>query len=259
MWSIGFDESKPEKPLDAMGLLEKAAQLGVSVVQFGPNLPLLSLPDRELERLINQARDKNINLELATRGLETESILSQIALAKRLGSPFLRTVPEIGGRVADTRFIPDSIHTILPILESEGINLALENGSIPAWELRKILDGFSNPRLGIVLDTANSFAVPEGWQYVTEVLAPYTMCLHLKDFIVQRFWHMMGFKCEGRPAGQGQLDIPWLLEAVGVSRFKYNVILELWPPEQETMLQTIKLEQDWVVESIQYLRKFIMN
>ena len=61
----------------------------------------------------------------------------------------------------------------------------------------------------------NSLAVPEGWRYVTEILAPYTVCLHHKEFTVQhRAWHMMGFIVEGRPAGQGLLDTRWLLDTL---------------------------------------------
>ena len=71
---------------------------------------------------------------------------------------------------------------------------------------------------------------------------------------------MMGFTIEGRPAGQGQLDIPWLLETVrNAALTDFNVILELWPPEQKTLQQTIDLEQAWAVESIRYLRSYITD
>ena len=46
---------------------------------------------------------------------------------------------------------------------------------------------------------------------VTRALAPHTLNLHLKDFTVRRVSHMMGFVVEGTPAGQGMLDVPWLL------------------------------------------------
>jgi hypothetical protein len=68
---------------------------------------------------------------------------------------------------------------------------------------------------------------------------------------------MMGFIIEGAPAGQGQLDIPWLLNKLGESGPLCNAILELWPPEQKTIEETIALEDKWVVESIPYLRDCI--
>ena len=103
----------------------------------------------------------------------------------------------------------------------------------------------------------NSVAVPEGWKQVTEVLAPHTMCLHFKDFTIRREWHMMGFILEGAPAGKGQLDAGWLLSTLKASPYDFNVIVELWPPEQAQLADTIALEHAWAAESIPYLRGFI--
>ena len=89
------------------------------------------------------------------------------------------------------------------------MNLAIENGKIPALDLKWLIEEANDPHFGIVLDTTNSLAIPEGWRYVAEILSPYVMGLHCKEFIIKRAWHMMGFICEGRPTGQGQLDVPW--------------------------------------------------
>ena len=259
MWSIGFGDTRPEQPLTALGLLGKARELGVSLVQLGPNLPLDQLPETELAQFIQQAREWQIDLELATRGLEADHLAHHIALAKRLGSPLLRTIPEIGGQTPATADIPQYLQKVLPMCEAAGISLGLENGKIPSEELKWVLEEISSPYLGIVLDMVNSLAVPEGWKYVVKTLAPFTICLHLKDFVVQRVWHMMGFTVEGRPAGQGQLDIPWLLGALQAAGAKFNVILELWPPYQENLAATIDLEQTWAIESIRYLRSIIKD
>ena len=40
----------------------------------------------------------------------------------------------------------------------------------------------------------------------------------------------MGFTIEGCPAGNGQLDMPWLLEQFNASSCDYSASLELWPP-----------------------------
>jgi sugar phosphate isomerase/epimerase len=260
MWSIGFGDVKPEKPLSALGLLGKARELGISVVQVGPNLPLDQLPTAELEQFVQQARDWNIELELGTRGLEFDHLTRQVELAKHIGSSLLRTIPEVAGETPDVRDIPRYVRDILPLLQSEKVKLGLENGKIPAEDLRWIIEELASPYVGIVLDTVNSLAVPEGWKQVTTVLAPYTLCLHLKDFISQRVWYMMGFTMEGRPAGQGQLDVPWLLDTVKTAaKADFNVILELWPPEQKKLQETIDLEQAWAVESIHYLRAHIRD
>jgi sugar phosphate isomerase/epimerase len=257
MWSIGFDDARPEHPMNAIGLLQKARELGVSLVQVGPNLPLDKLAEAELDTFVQQARAGSIGLELATRGLETNQLSRQVALARHVGSTLLRTIPEVGGAKAGPAVTADYVAAILPQLQSAGVKLGLENGNMPAKNLRWVVEKIASPYVGIVLDTANSLAVPEGWKHVTRTLAPYTNCLHVKDFVVQRVWSMMGFTVEGRPAGQGQLDIPWLLETVQSAASQFNVVLELWPPEQKTLQETIDLEQAWAMQSVRHLRSLI--
>jgi hypothetical protein len=43
------------------------------------------------------------------------------------------------------------------------------------------------------------------------------------------------------------------------SKYDYNVILELWPPEQDSLDKTIELEQAWALESVPYLRRYIKD
>ncbi len=269
MWSIGFKgpnpaypekEARPTQPLTALGLLQKARELGVRLVQTGPNLPLDKLPEAELEAFIQRARGWGIELELGTRGLDYDHLVKQIALAKRIGARLIRTLPEIGGSYATQgRLIPPAVSRIVPRLEQEGITLGIENGRTPASELRAALDEIDSPNVGVVLDMVNSLAVPEGWKDVTRALAPHTACVHYKDFTIRRAWHMMGFICEGVPSGKGMVQTEWLLDELRASRHEFNVIIELWPPEQATIDETAALEQAWAVESVGYLRQFIPN
>lgn len=263
MWAIGFKsggkEAKPSRPMTHMGLVERAKELGVHLVQFGPNLSLGDLNDRELDDLVACAAEFGIEFEVGTRGLETEHLRRQVEIAKRTGSKLIRTIPEIGGKPVEAKDVPSYLRQVLPLLEKEGVKLGLENGKIPAKELAWALDEVRSPQIGVVLDMANSLAIPEGWRYVTEILAPYTICLHHKEFIVQRVWCMMGFTVEGRPAGQGQVDTPWLLATLAATGAQYNVILEVWPPEQPSIQACIDLEDQWVRESIPYLRQFIQD
>jgi 3-oxoisoapionate decarboxylase len=139
-WSIGFAGAAPEQPLSATGLLDKARELGVRGIQFGPNLPLDALRDANLEPVVQTAKDNGIELEVATPGLEYEHLARQVALAKRLESTLVRTIPEIGGRPAGAMEIGVLLRAILPVLEREGVRLALENGRIPARELAAVVE-----------------------------------------------------------------------------------------------------------------------
>ncbi|MCU0502320.1 MAG: sugar phosphate isomerase/epimerase [Anaerolineae bacterium] len=263
MWSIGFQfgdrQAQPARPLSALDLLCKARDLSLRVVQIGPNLPLDKLSEADLDAFVRQAHTWGIELELGTRGLETDHLLRQLALAKRIGARLLRTIPEIDGKPVAAQEIPGYLRAVLPSLEANASVIALENGNLPAARLRWAIEEVGSPRIGVVLDMVNSLAVSEGWQQVTEALAPHTMCLHLKDFAVMRAWNMMGFVIEGRPAGKGQVDLPWLFDTLRASRYDFNVIIELWPPEQPTLEESIALEQAWAVESVSALRVHVKD
>jgi sugar phosphate isomerase/epimerase len=254
MWSIGFEGARPLRPMTLFDLLAKTREFGLMVLQIGPNLPLETPPSSEIDRFAREACEAGIELELGTRGLEYSHLERQFALAQRIGATLLRTLAEIGGQPAPAEEIPRYLRAARPLIEASGIRLALENGRTPAAELAAALEGTG---VGVVLDTVNSLAVPEGWRYVTEHLAPHTMCVHLKDFIVERAWHMMGFTCEGRPSGRGMIDIPWLLAQCQRSPHPFNVIIELWPPWQSSLDATVALEQKWAEESVRHLRTLI--
>ena len=260
MWSIGFDGAQPAAPMNALGLLSKARQLGVHVVQFGPNLALERLSENQLREVADYAKDATIELEMGTRGIDARRLHLILKLAVRLGCRLIRTVPELpGGGVPTGEELLECLREIGPDLERHRIRLALENGNIPAQDLADTLDALANPRIGITLDTTNSLAIPEGTQQVVKTLARHTMCFHIKDFVVERAWHRMGFIVEGRPAGEGQMDLPWILGELKSVKADPNAVLELWTPEQVDLAATMALEQAWAEESIRYLRQYISH
>jgi sugar phosphate isomerase/epimerase len=136
--------------------------------------------------------------------------------------------------------------------------LGIENHDrLSASALAEIVDRISSPAVGICLDTANSFGALEGPQWVVQTLGPYVVNLHLKDFTIRREPHMMGFRIEGAPAGQGLLDVPWVLDQLRAFGRDVNVILELWPPPEPDVAATIAKEAMWRAASIRYLRTLI--
>jgi 3-oxoisoapionate decarboxylase len=263
MWSIGFQganpaypdrSARPVHPMKPLGLLATAQRFGLHLVQTGPNMEFEKSSPTQQDEFIQKAHDWGIELELGTRGLDGDHLRNQVALARRMGAKLIRTLPEIGGVYArDAHSIPPVVRPILPILEREGIRLAIENGKLPAEDLRAVLDEMDSPWVGVVLDMVNSLAVPEGWKEVTRLLAPHTMCVHYKDFTLRRAWHMMGFICEGAPAGKGLVDPVWLFDQLKASPYDFNVIIEIWTPEQATLEETIALEQAWAAESVSFL------
>lgn len=111
----------------------------------------------------------------------------------------------------------------------------------------------------ICLDVGNSLGALEGPEVTVKTLAPLAANLHVKDFVIRRAGHQMGFIVEGRPAGQGQLDIPWVLEQVRNAGRDPNAILELWTPPEAELADTIAKEAQWAAASVSYLRRLISD
>jgi sugar phosphate isomerase/epimerase len=146
----------------------------------------------------------------------------------------------------------------LQALQRTEVVLAIENHDrFRAQDLLRILERLDSPYAGVCLDTVNSFGALEGPEAVVEALGPWVVNLHIKDFAILRAGHRMGFTIEGRPAGQGRLDVPWLLHRVrGLGRDP-NAILELWTPPEGTLAETVAKEAAWAEESVRYLRGLI--
>jgi len=136
--------------------------------------------------------------------------------------------------------------------------LAIENHDrLAAEQFARIVRRLDNEHVGICLDTVNSFGALEGPGVVVDVLGPYAVNLHVKDFDIRRVDHQMGFVIEGAPAGQGRLDVPWLLDRLGGADRPISAILELWTPPADSLEATIAREHDWARRSVRALRQWI--
>ncbi len=136
--------------------------------------------------------------------------------------------------------------------------LALENYEaldVQAWA--RIVRHLGSDHVGICLDTVNSFGALDGLRTVVETLGPWTINLHIKDVAIRRADHNLGFVVEGRPAGQGQLNVPWLLETLRSMGRSPSVILEQWPPPEPALAATIAKEALWVEEGLTFLRPLL--
>jgi len=267
-WAIGVPEHPPARPLTATGLLDQAARLGVHLVQVADNLPLDRLPDSQLEAFGRRAADLRVSLEVGTRGIRPDHLRTYLRLAEQLRSPILRVVVDTADHHPTQDEVVETIRRLVPEFQRAGVCLAIENHDrFPARVLAGIVQRIGSPSVGICLDTVNSFGALEGPAVVVETLGPWVVNLHVKDFVVQRASHKMGFTVEGRPAGQGQLNVPWLLQVLreqiqsrrGSSpvQVEPNAILELWTPPEQALADTMAKEEAWATASIEYLRQFV--
>lgn len=259
-WAIGVPGHPPEHPMAAESLLDKAAELGVHLVQVADNLPLDRLSPPELDTFEKRASELDVSIEVGTRGIGHDNLRTYLKLAELLGSPILRVVIDTADHHPTPDEVVDIIKPIIPEFERADVCLAIENHDrFSARVLARIIERIGSGYVGICLDTVNSFGALEGPGVVLEALGPLVVNLHVKDFTIFRASHSMGFKVEGRPAGQGRLNVPWLLEKLGGLGLDPNAILELWTPHEETLPATIAKEETWAVASVEYLRTLIPN
>lgn len=253
-WSIGVPGNIPGHPMDIFKLIDKAVMYDVPIIQVDDNLPLHTYSIDQLEHIRQYAKDNDVSIEVGSRKLTKEHTLRYLSIADFFKSPFLRMVIDEKDYKPS---IPEIIHIIkeiIPEFEKRKIYLAIENHDrFEARVFRDIIEKTNSEYVKICLDSVNSFGAGEGLETVIDMLSPYTINLHLKEFNIERLWHMMGFSIEGKPLGNGMLPVKYLLEKVKKSCI--SATLELWPPPEGSLSETIKKEDQWVEQSIRYWKK----
>jgi len=257
-WAIGVPGHAPRRALTVLELLERAYSLGVEVLQVADNLPLHELSKAQLDAFSSRVGELGLAVEVGTTGIAPAHLESYLLLAKRVNSALLRVVIAQKGRDLAAN---EAIAILKPqrsAFERAGVMLAIENHEkFSSDELVHVVEELGTDWAGICLDTVNSFGALEGPAIVVEKLGPFTVNLHVKDFAVRRAEHMMGFEIEGRPVGQGQLDVPWLLERLGGRERTMSAIIELWTPPEPTLESTIHKERQWAEVSVRYLKSLL--
>lgn len=248
----------PQSPLSDKQLFQYAAEHGIRYVQFGDNYPLHQLSQEDRRQLKAEALQKNIHLQAGTRRLTYNHVLEYIRIAQDIRSPFLRVVIDDAGYHPSKEEVIHIIKDILPVLKENQIILAIENHDrFKARVLEEIILKTNPEYVGVCLDTSNSLGAGEGICEILPILLPYTINLHIKDFVIKRVSHKMGFIVHGVPAGSGMLDVPWLLSECRKNKKCETATLEIWMHPLATIEETIEQEKHWVQQSIQYLKKFI--
>ena len=72
-WAIGIKGYPPPTPMGAIAFAQRAAQLGLRVVQIADNLPLHKLSEIEIDFLQREMHALGLQVEVGTRGIAPES------------------------------------------------------------------------------------------------------------------------------------------------------------------------------------------
>src|SRR5205823_922316 len=183
VWSVGVPGyPPPPRPLTAAGLLDKAAELGVRVVQIADNLPLDRLTDAERDDLLARARRLGVSLEVGTRGCRPDHLRRYLRIAERLGSPVLRTILDADDHEPTPAEAVELLRAVAPEFKRAGVCLAVENHDrFRAAPLAEIFERVGSPAVGLCLDTANSIGCVENVETLLRVLGRWVVNLHVKD------------------------------------------------------------------------------
>ncbi len=255
-WSVGVPGHLPSVRMLELELLSTASQLGMDRLQIADNLPLNAIGEERLQSLLAMASQLNIGLEVGARNMTPEHLEEYIEIAAFLRSPFLRFVIDGKDFKPKVEKVVSIIKEAEAQLKEKNIILALENHDrLKATEFEEIIQKCGSDMVGICLDSVNSMGAGEGIETVTTRLAPYTVNLHVKEFLVSRHSHMMGFTIEGRPLGEGQLPLTWMLDQL-TDRCQ-SATLELWTPPESNIEDTIEKEHQWALTSSRNLKTII--
>ncbi|KPK82189.1 MAG: hypothetical protein AMS27_14780 [Bacteroides sp. SM23_62_1] len=257
-WAVGVPGTLPDNPMSPFDMIRMASKLRADCVQIADNMPLHLLPDNELHALSGLSGKLGIPVEVGARGMTPENLARYLEIAEKFQSPILRMV------ISNKDFNPslDKVHGIIkefiPELRSRNIILAIENyEKFPIRDFVTIIEKAGSEYTGVCLDTVNSMGTGEGLDAVIEYLAPLTVNLHVKEFIIRRMDHQMGFVIEGAPLGKGMLPLQNILEKIQ-GRCQ-SAILEQWVSPENTMDKTIEKEALWAEESFNYLKTLLLS
>jgi sugar phosphate isomerase/epimerase len=244
---------------DELALLAFARRHDVAVVQVGDNMAVHTWSPERLDRFVRQARAQGSAIELGARGLTDEHLARYLPLCDRCGAGLLRFVADTPEYEPSPGHLVALLRNAAAALEQAGVVLALENHDrFAAGTLRRIVEDAASPHVGVCLDTANSFGAGEGLAAVTDVLAPVTVNLHVKDVRIARLPHMMGFIVQGTPLGEGQLPVRWAVEQVASFGRCMTAIVETWTsPVEQDLAATIAREAESADIGIERLKQWL--
>lgn len=252
-WAIGLKDQRPQVPMTAMQVLEAAHGYGLDVVQYADNMPLDRLDEADHHRLSDAAQDWGIALELGTQSFDAEEVARYLTIGQRLNARILRVALDAEDALVPVPELAAQLRPQLDAAARAGIRIAIENHfNYPSPRMVELIEAANHPALGICLDVANSICAGEWPEETVRMLAPHTINLHLKDYVITPDTYGVGFYIHGVPLGQGRAPIRWILDQLDHCPPDMSAILEHWLP-RDRMTE----ESPWLDQTVAAAREFI--
>lgn len=226
-WAALEKRSSSVRFEDTASFLRYAQSMGAQAVQC----PLRPLTSEAARAVRGTTDDSGVlfegEIEVSQESLGSSRFETTVGLLRAAGATVARTAMLQGRRyeVFGTRgefdqFRADArraLEKVNPVLRKHGLRLAVENHKDwLAAELADLLRGLGSEWIGACLDLGNNLALLETSELVTEILAPFTLTVHVKDMATQDMEE--GFLLSEVPLGQGVLNLPALISALNRAR-----------------------------------------
>jgi len=217
-YSLGlFSYAKrPGDRMDLFGFLEKTREAGGDNAQI--YYALLEGFDAEgLRRLRARAAELDVRLEIHGGGAQRPDFDKTLQQASALGVKvvgcsfgMLLRPDKIPGLEAWDKHVEECrarYKQLLKIAAPLGIALGIENHlDFTTEELRDLIRQADAPNAGVVLDVGNPIGTLDDPLEAAEILGPYTIATHYKDFAIEEV--ARGFRFTMVPLGCGSLRLP---------------------------------------------------
>jgi len=261
-WAVGGDSRfgdsfKPKRVVDAFGLVGLVSKLGLEVLQIADNMNT-ELTAQNYRKLRETAEAKGVALQLGASGIDKAVVKRYAEIAELLGVSLLNVYATERQPIGE---VVERIRGFLPELRDHQLALTLENedsGIYTCHELAEILRRVDDRFVGACVDTMNSTVILEHPLDTVKVLAPYAMCLHLKDFVIRRA-SVSGFSIEGVPVGTGMLDVKAVLDMAKETGREPDILLEQFMGRRGDEEATLEEEVKWVRTGAKFVRSLLSD
>lgn len=257
-WSIGIRDRQPAQPMTAFDLLDQAHKRGLKVMQYADNLPLDRLSEADHFRIAEIAQARGIALELGTQCFDADEVARYLTIGRRLDAKILRVALDAEDAHLLVPQLAEQLRPLLDNARAAGMRIAIENHfNYPSPRMVDLLNTVCDPTLGVCLDVANSICAGEWPEETVAMLAPFTINLHLKDYVITPDPYGVGFRIHGVPLGQGRAPIRWILDKLAHCPADMSVILEHWLPVTEGIEAARAAEEPWLDQTVAAAREFV--
>ena len=223
-YSIGLFSYKdrPGEMFDAVKFVEANHAAGGEVAQLFHTM-IRDLDEDGLKRLRRRAAELDVMLEVhggsaLGKWSKFEDTMQRAARlgAKVVGCSFgmlMRPDKIATLRAWDehTKQCEARLRELAPLAKSLGLKIGVENHlDFSVEELRDLIKRVNSPNVGVIFDVGNTIGTLDDPIEAADILGPYTVATHYKDFAIEEV--ARGFRFCMVPLGCGSLRLPEITE-----------------------------------------------